>query len=132
RRETEIKHGRVAMFATMGYIVPEYYKFDGYLSPSMDLKFADVPNGLKALSVVPKEGWAQMLAFAGFLELVVNKKSSEPGNYGKGNFGLGNVGFGNSIQDPAKRNRQLSAELANGRLAMMAIMGMLLDALLAH
>ena len=31
-----------------GYIVPEYYKFDGYLSPSMDLKFADVPNGLKA------------------------------------------------------------------------------------
>ncbi|CAK9105025.1 Fucoxanthin-chlorophyll a-c binding protein E [Durusdinium trenchii] len=124
RRETEIKHGRVAMFATMGYIVPEYYKFDGYLSPSLNLKFTDVPNGLKALSVVPKEGWAQMLAFAGFLELVVNKKSSEPGNYGKGNFGLGNVGFGNSIQDPAKRNRQLSAELANGRLAMMAIIGM--------
>ena len=29
--------------------------------------------------MVPKEGWAQMLAFAGFLELVVNKKSSEPG-----------------------------------------------------
>eukprot|EP00438_Fugacium_kawagutii_P005195 Skav234132 [mRNA] locus=scaffold753:225443:229183:- [translate_table: standard] len=79
RRETEIKHGRVAMFATIGYIVPEYYKFDGYLSPSMNLKFADVPNGLKALSVVPKEGWAQMLAFAGFLELVVNKKTSEPG-----------------------------------------------------
>ena len=34
---------------------------------------------VEALSVVPKEGWAQMLAFAGFLELVVNKKSSEPG-----------------------------------------------------
>lgn len=76
RRETEIKHGRVAMFATMGqklkqvrlhswmrqwpcmnfgffiilvqgYIAPEYYRFDGYLSPSMNLKFSDVPNGLK-------------------------------------------------------------------------------------
>ena len=27
RRAVEIKHGMVAMFATMGYIVPEYYKF---------------------------------------------------------------------------------------------------------
>ena len=38
-----------------------------------------VPPSIKALSVVPKEGCAQILAFAGFLELVVNKKTSEPG-----------------------------------------------------
>eukprot|EP00439_Symbiodinium_sp_Y106_P046353 s1449_g5.t3 len=124
RRETEIKHGRVAMFATIGYIVPEYYKFPGLLSPSQGLKFADVPNGLKALSVVPKEGWAQILAFAGFIELVVNKKTSEPGNYGKGFLGLGAVGFGSSINDPTLRAKKLSAEIANGRLAMMAIIGM--------
>ncbi|CAE6914821.1 FCPE [Symbiodinium sp. CCMP2592] len=124
RRETEIKHGRVCMFATIGYIVPEYYKFDGFLSPSNNLKFSDVPNGLKALNVVPKEGWAQILAFAGFLELVVNKKTSEPGNFGKGNLGLGLIGFGNSVQDPALRAKKLNAELANGRLAMMAIIGM--------
>ncbi|CAE7497079.1 FCPE, partial [Symbiodinium pilosum] len=124
RRETEIKHGRVSMFACMGYIAPEYYKFDGFLSPSNNLKFSDVPNGLKALSVVPKEGWAQILAFAGFLELVVNKKTSEPGNYGKGSLGLGYLGFGASIQDPALRTKKLNAELANGRLAMMAIIGM--------
>ena len=36
--------------ALPGYIVPEYYKFPGYLSPSLGLKFADVPNGLAALS----------------------------------------------------------------------------------
>eukprot|EP00438_Fugacium_kawagutii_P028171 Skav233610 [mRNA] locus=scaffold109:205026:205855:+ [translate_table: standard] len=44
RRAVEIKHGRIAMYATMGYIVPEYYKFPGYLSPSLGLKFADVPK----------------------------------------------------------------------------------------
>ena len=38
------------MYATMGYIVPEYFKFPGYLSPSLGLKFSDVPNGLAALS----------------------------------------------------------------------------------
>ena len=39
-----------AMYACMGYITPEYFKFPGFLSPSLGLKFADVPNGLAALS----------------------------------------------------------------------------------
>ena len=50
RRAVEIKHGRIAMYATMGYIVPEYYKFPGDLSPSLGIKFADVPAGLAAFS----------------------------------------------------------------------------------
>ena len=50
RRAVEIKHGRIAMYATMGYIAPEYYKFPGDLSPSLGIKFADVPAGLAAFS----------------------------------------------------------------------------------
>merc|ERR1719392_82428 len=65
RREVEIKHGRVSMLATIGYIVPEYVKLPGELSPSQGLKFADVPNGLGALSKVPPAGIAQIFAFAG-------------------------------------------------------------------
>ena len=35
RRQTETKHGRVSMLATMGYITPELTgKLPGYLSPS--------------------------------------------------------------------------------------------------
>ena len=34
----------------MGYITPQLQKFPGYLSPSMGLKFADIPNGLAAIS----------------------------------------------------------------------------------
>merc|ERR1712050_286656 len=52
RRVTEIKHGRVSMIACLGYIVPEYFKWPGYCSPSSGLAFVDVPNGLGALSKV--------------------------------------------------------------------------------
>ncbi|CAE7949123.1 FCPB [Symbiodinium sp. KB8] len=68
RRATELKNGRVAMLATMGYIVPEYFRFPGYCSPSADLKFADIPNGLAALSKVPGAGWTQIFLFLGLVE----------------------------------------------------------------
>ena len=32
---------QVAMFACLGYIVPEYYRWPGDLSPSLGLKFSD-------------------------------------------------------------------------------------------
>merc|ERR1712217_876511 len=59
RRETEIKHGRVSMFACLGYIVPEYVKWPGLISPSANLRFEEIPNGLGALSKVPGAGWVQ-------------------------------------------------------------------------
>merc|ERR1719181_2376695 len=46
-------------------------------------------------------------------------ETAEPGNYG--------VGFPNflgKVEDPEARKTKLAAELANGRLAMMAIIGM--------
>merc|ERR1712203_1130221 len=59
RRETEIKHGRVCMFACIGYIVPYYFKLPGFLSPKSGLAFEDVPNGLAAITKVPSLGWVQ-------------------------------------------------------------------------
>merc|ERR1719362_2056655 len=69
RRVTELKHGRICMLATMGYMVPEGYRFDGYLSPSEGIQFSDMPHGLAAISKVPLAGIAQFVAFAGFIEL---------------------------------------------------------------
>ncbi|CAJ1394915.1 unnamed protein product [Effrenium voratum] len=141
RRAVEIKHGRIAMYATMGYIVPEYFKFPGYLSPSLGLKFSDVPNGLAALSKVPVLGGAQIIAFCGLIEttgffqassttdgrgpregqfsMKDSTESAEPGNYG-----VGFPTFLGKVEDPEARKSKLAAELANGRLAMMAIIGM--------
>merc|ERR1712039_983712 len=69
RRATEIKHGRISMLATMGYITPELTgKFPGYLSPSTELKFEDIPNGLAAISKVPVAGWFQIVAYCLYCE----------------------------------------------------------------
>jgi len=128
RREVELKHGRLSMAATIGYIWPEYYKFPGFLSPSMNMKFSDVPNGLAALAKISPLGIFQIVLFAGLVELNIysesNQVKGDPGNYGAGFLGLRSVGIMSSIADPEVRKKKLNAELANGRLAMMAIIGM--------
>ena len=119
RRQTELKHGRISMLATMGYITPEITgKFPGYLSPSAGLKFADVPNGLAAISKVPAAGWGQILAYMAFCE--VSQDQSAGTAAAAGDFGWKVL----TASDPAEKTKKLNAELANGRLAMMAIIGM--------
>merc|ERR1712066_902338 len=124
RRVTEIKHGRVSMFACLGYIVPEYVKWPGYCSPSAKIAFADIPNGLGALSKVPGAGWVQMFLFCGLVEkgLFVYDPTRAPGDYA--NAGVLGVPNGSTMPTGENRTRKLNAEIANGRLAMMAIIGM--------
>merc|ERR1712032_369385 len=105
----------------MGYITPEVAgKFPGYLSKSENLKFADVPNGLAAISKVPGAGWIQIFSWFAFCEIQQGYDAdvkAEPGN----------VGWKPPLlvsADPETRKRRLNAEIANGRLAMMAIIGM--------
>merc|ERR1712003_618305 len=72
-------------------------------------------------------GWCQIVGFAGLIELnVYNEQvNGEPGNYGAGFLGLRSVGImSTGFPDPEVRKKKLNAELANGRLAMMAIIGM--------
>eukprot|EP00438_Fugacium_kawagutii_P002012 Skav208929 [mRNA] locus=scaffold787:199903:200436:- [translate_table: standard] len=114
------------MLATMGYITPEITgavcKFPGYLSPSAGLKFADVPNGLAAISKVPAAGWGQILAYMAFCEVSQDQSAGTPA--AAGDFGFKVL----TSSDPAEKTKKLSAELANGRLAMMAIIGMFFQA----
>jgi len=130
RRAAEIKHGRVSMLACIGFIVPEYFKWPGYVSPSLGLKFTDVPNGLGALSKIPLEGLLQIGLFAGHYEGFFWRQAAgrEPGDFeGYGFLGIGKnfiFNFDSPTLDPASRTKKLSAELANGRLAMVAIIGM--------
>merc|ERR1712110_67108 len=102
-----------------GYITPEITgKLPGYLSPSAGLKFADIPNGLAAISKVPSLGWVQIVLYMGFCEFsggFDDYKTGTPGDYGFKVL---------TTSDPEEKTKKLSAEIANGRLAMMAIIGM--------
>merc|ERR1712224_1000026 len=55
--------------------------------------------------------------------LLQQDTSRDPGDFQ--NFGNLGVPYSEGIPDPEARKRSLNAELANGRLAMVAIMGML-------
>lgn len=118
-REAELKHGRVSMLATLGMTLPDFFKDtlvpeNLYLSKSLELRFQDVPCGLKALSVVPREGWLQILLAVGFIDtfvLVQRNLNAMPADYNVGYFGL---------VDKARHENELEAEIEIGRLAMVA------------
>lgn len=120
RRSVELKHGRIAMLATMGLMTPEIIgHWPGYLSPSLNIQFADVPNGLAALNVVPSLGWSQILIYFGLIEYSAgfeDYRTGTPGDYGWKVL---------TSDDPVEKRRKLNAELANGRLAMVAVMALL-------
>ncbi|CAE7583005.1 FCPF [Symbiodinium natans] len=116
----ELANGRLAMMAIIGMFFQDTItgKFPGFLSPSAGLKFADVPNGLAAISKVPAAGWGQILAYMAFCEVSQDQSAGTPA--AAGDFGFKVL----TSSDPAEKTKKLSAELANGRLAMMAIIGM--------
>jgi len=120
RRSVELKHGRISMMACMGFMTPEITgKLPGELSPSTGLKFADIPNGIGAISKVPALGWAQIIAYFGYVEIAggfEDYKSGTPGDYGFKVL---------TSKDPEALTAKLNAELANSRLAMTAIMAMI-------
>jgi light-harvesting complex I chlorophyll a/b binding protein 1 len=117
RRAVERKHGRVAMMAVVGCIVHNnHIVYDGFISPSNNLKFSDIPTGIQGIFSVPSAGLAQILAFLGLVEVAWWPASNYSGDYGVGYFG-------NDILDPEEKARKLNVELNNGRAAMMGIMG---------
>ena len=107
-RTAELKHGRVAQLAVIGYIVPEVFKFPGDIAPG--ISFASIPNGVAAIEAVPALGWAQIFFLIGAVDYY-------------GYLVLGDTeGKGKSAEELAKAKDQ---ELNHGRLAMIATLELL-------
>jgi len=123
-QEIEIKHGRLAMAATLGVIVTEAgLRFPGYLSISQDITFADVPGTLDgAYFGVPLVGWVQIMALIAALDIAVFRQDPA--------YDAGDVVQDLPIEwvrysDPETKKFKLNAERNNGRAAMFGILGMI-------
>jgi len=101
-RLAELKHGRVAQLAILGYLVQEISRFPGELA--FGVKFADIPNGAAALSAVPLAGWVQIFLAVGLVEA----------NGTLGSFPQGQLNLPEEVLE-----RRMLCELQHGRIAMI-------------
>ena len=111
-RALEIKHGRIAMLAWLGYAT----------TWNTDFRFPgceNFPGGHAAvLEIPPVDLLAPILAITGFLEFVVfkQKEGSFPGDMGGGAFP---VGFGPILTGGYDEDTLRTNEILNGRAAQM-------------
>jgi len=133
-RHAEVKHGRVAMAAFVGWtaVAGAGLRFPGELAHGIE--FSSLPaTGLDAWDAVPGWGKSQMLLFAGLIEfhdeLFYSRRGTElhymrggipgknmvPGLYDP--FGLST----RKTEEELARGRDV--EIKNGRLAMIGIAG---------
>lgn len=142
-RESEVKHGRIAMFAFVGYIVhangitwPWPMMMDG-------TPFPTVTSAPEAMDAIPDAAKLQIFAFVGFLEFWRECNSEK--HYMKGGK-IGEFpafdpavipGGALNLYDPFGKNKKMTEEqkasglikeINNGRLAMLGIFGFLCEA----
>jgi len=117
-REAELKHGRMSMMAVFGIIVQSSGLHDPYWGAA-NSEWFDAPTQ------IPIAAWGGLLAFIGAVE----------GTYAEGLFDLwngqtdkrtpGDYGWGTDFlsKDPVAADKMRLKELKNGRLAMIAFIG---------
>jgi len=129
-RYVEIKHGRVCMLAFLGQITT---RAGIHLPGNIDLaghSFASFPNGWAAINgpdAISFSGLAQLVFFAGILELFVMKDAAngaKPGSF-VGDFRNGSLDFGWDTFDEETQLFKRGVELNNGRAAMLGILGLM-------
>ena len=123
-REAEIKHGRVAMLACLGYVSPELFPWARGIFPGEAYTHTNPINALFAIGPNPI---IQIIIACGFIENGLNKgkltqldmfddPKRVPGEFGWDPLKLGT---------PENKEMYQARELENGRLAMIAIGGMI-------
>lgn len=122
-QEAEIKHGRVCMLATVGFVAAEFVKFPMY----SDIQFED--SNL-APTLVGTSAMMQIVFAAGFEEWRTNNGNmtaetmfSDPDRV-PGKIGFDPAGFYAKKSEAEMKVLELQ-EIKNGRLAMLAIGGMI-------
>ncbi|KAG7365372.1 fucoxanthin chlorophyll a/c protein [Nitzschia inconspicua] len=117
-RESELRHGRTAMLAVLGFIATDFVRLPGEL-----YSFASIPKTTDAHDILVEKGpMVQLLLWIGLFDLIITapacaatmKGEREPGDFGWTRF---------KPKDDASYKKKQESELMNGRLAMMAVGG---------
>lgn len=140
-QNAEIKHGRVAMIATIGFMMQKYgVHFPLYLGPSGSnvfnpessdawflstsegVTFSDIAHAapLDAPGMIPGAGWIQIFFFAGWFESIAYQRQWNEENDIPGNYGYDPLGF--TKREGGWDSEELTSlrmkEIKNGRVAM--------------
>jgi len=140
-RDAEIKHGRIAMLAALGWPISEL--LDGKLAKMFHLTDIIAQNYGKAPSIlngglekVPVGFWLVALGFTAAIEarqseiITAADKAGKRSSYLPGDFGFDPLNV--FPKDEAARKKFLDAETNNGRLAMLAIVGFAVQEAFTH
>ena len=119
-REAELKHGRMCMLASIGMVVPAFVRVPGE-------QFQGSYTGWEAHDrPVASGAMGQILLFVGLFETLAGIPAcvaTMNGDREPGDFEFGGI-F--KPTDPVQLRRKQNAELKNGRLAMIAVLGELM------
>jgi len=121
-REAELKHGRIAMLAWLGLVVPDFVRIPGerysFEQIPVTIDAHDLLNGAVGVN-------AQILFWISIVELCCAKKVFEWNSTEvAGDYNLTNL----FPKDEEGQKRMRMAELKNGRLAMVAFGGAITQA----
>jgi len=126
-RWVELKHGRIAMLATVGYLTTAA----GIRFPGAE----NIPGGFAALDNLPGMVWAQGVATLAMMEAANQNQFKAPWGMGEvqegdtsefmGDFRNKALDFGWDKQTDEWKTKKRAIELNQGRAAQMGILGLM-------
>eukprot|EP00188_Purpureofilum_apyrenoidigerum_P002465 Plantae.Rhodophyta-Purpureofilum_apyrenoidigerum.ctg2531.p1 GENE.Plantae.Rhodophyta-Purpureofilum_apyrenoidigerum.ctg2531~~Plantae.Rhodophyta-Purpureofilum_apyrenoidigerum.ctg2531.p1 ORF type:complete len:215 (-),score=31.00 Plantae.Rhodophyta-Purpureofilum_apyrenoidigerum.ctg2531:159-803(-) len=118
-REAELKHCRICMLAALGWLVQEFYTFPFYAgAPKLPTAAHDYFSKTALSQVALFVATWEILTTPAVIQMLSGESDRMPGDFGFDPLGL----TGNFNPDKVKRFQFI--EVINGRLAMIAIGGM--------
>ena len=123
-REVEIKHGRLAMLSSVGFVVAEQFHplFGGMVDVPSYVAFQETPLQTFWPAVVLVISVLEVFSVFSFNTPFGGEKWSIRSDYENGDLGFDPLGL--KPESPAELKEMQTKELNNGRLAMLAIAGM--------
>merc|ERR1711972_356840 len=119
-RAAELKHGRVAMMATIGLVAQHYFRFKGLAFNDGMNDLSSVPSNLGAISTFPSSAaFGVLVLVAGIFELRLSDKDGKtPGDFGDP------LNWRNEVASTINDEKTLKTyELEHGRLAAEYVTG---------